>query len=403
MSDLRVTDVQVFLTQPRSPATRLIVVKVLTNQDGLYGLGCATFTQRHRAVEAAVMHHLGPAMVGREPANIDDIWQSLMVSGYWRNGPVLNNAISGIDMALWDIKGKQAGMPCYELWGGKCRPGATVYSHASGNSPEQVLQGVRGLLEQGFRYVRCQLGGYAGVEAESVGRPDGALEGAYYDPREKLRRIPALFAYLREELGDGVELLHDVHERLSPIDAVGLAKALEPYRLFFLEDLLAPEDLEWFEDIRRQCTTPIAMGELFNHPRELTPLVSRRLIDFVRCHVSQIGGATPALKLAHTCEAFGVRTAWHGPGDVSPVGMAVNVHLDVAVHNFGIQEWGRRTDLEREMFPGTPEVRDGVAYPNDEPGFGIDFNEELAAQYPCDDVELGWTAARLPDGTIARP
>ncbi|MBN2584008.1 MAG: starvation-sensing protein RspA [Planctomycetes bacterium] len=400
MADLKIEAVQCFLTQPDTQ--RLIVVKVLTSEPGLYGLGCATFTQRHLAVKAAVDHHIGPFVVGKDPRNIEDLWQSGMVNSYWRNGPVLNNAISGVDMALWDIKGKLAGMPCYQLWGGKSRPAAAVYGHAGGKTPAEVVEGVRRWMEKGFRHVRCQLGGYVGQGAQQA-RPDGAPEGAYFDAREKLHSIPVMFEVVRNELGDGVELLHDVHERLAPIDAVYLAKTLEPYRLFFLEDLLAPEDIDWFRQIRSVCATPMAMGELFNHPREMVPLVSERLIDFVRVHISQIGGATPALKLAHLCEAFGVRTAWHGPADVSPIGMAAAVHLDVAVHNFGIQEWSFRKERELEIFPGMPEVRGGYAYPNEQPGLGIDFNEALAAKCPCDNDNPTWTVSRLPDGTIWRP
>jgi mannonate dehydratase len=400
MSEHRITQVETFLTQPVANTQRLIVVKVHTEEPELYGLGCATFAQRHRAVQAALEHHIGPLVVGRDPADVEDLWQGMMVNGYWRNGPVLNNAISGIDMALWDIKGKVAGLPCYQLWGGRSRPAATVYVHANGRDPAEVAERVRAYAERGFRHVRCQVGGYAGTGGAII---EGGLPGAYYDPRAKLREIPRLFEHLRTELGDEVELLHDVHERLEPIDAVQLAKALEPYRLFFLEDLLAPEDIDWFRTIRAQCATPLAMGELFNNPREYVPLVSERLTDYIRVHVSQIGGITPALKLAHLCEAFGVRTAWHGPGDTSPVGMAANVHMDVALHNFGIQEWGFRKEIEREMFPGTPEIREGCAWPNDRPGLGIDFDEKLAAKYPCDDENPTWTAARRPDGTHARP
>ena len=399
MSELKITSVRAFLTQPGG--SRLIVVKVLTDQPGLYGLGCATFTQRHRAVQAALEHHVGPFAVGKDPRNIEDLWQSGMVNGYWRNGPVLNNAISGVDMALWDIKGKLAGMACYQLWGGKSRPAAAVYGHAGGTEPQEVADNARKLIERGYRYVRCQLGGYPGRPAKP--QPQGAPPGEYFQPRAKLHRIPRLFEYLRGELGDDIELLHDVHERLAPIDAVWLAKALEPYRLFFLEDILAPEDLEWFANVRKVCATPIAMGELFNHPREIVPLVAGRLIDFIRVHPSQIGGVTPALKLAHLCEAFGVRTAWHGPGDVSPVGMAANVHMDLACHNFGIQEWATRPEVEYEMFPGLPRVRDGYVHPNDGPGWGIDFDESVAARFPCDDANPTWTVSRLPDGTIQRP
>ena len=400
MADLKIVAVRAFVTQPQR--ARLCVVKALTNRDGLYGLGCATFTQRHLAVKAALDYHLGPLVVGRDPREIEDIWQCAMVNGYWRNGPVLNSAVGGIDMALWDIKGKLAGMPCYELWGGKCRPGATVYRHADGREPQEVADRARALVAEGVRHVRCQLGGYPGP-GDEVQPPEGAQPGAYFDPRAKLRRVPGLFEYLRAELGNEVELLYDVHERLAPTDAVWLAKALEPCRLFFLEDIVAPEDVDWLAHIRAVCATPIAMGELFNEPTQITRVVANRWTDFIRVHVSQIGGITPALKLAHLCDAFGVRTAWHGPGDVSPVGMAANVHLDVACRNFGIQEWSPRGQAEADMFPGLPELREGMVRPADRPGLGIEFDEDLAARFPADDANPDWTVSRLPNGTLGRP
>ena len=400
---MKIRSVDVFPTRPHGTHCQLVVVRIRTDEPGLEGFGCATFTQRYRAVVSAVEHHLGPFVIGKDPSNIEDLWHSMMLSGYWRNGPVLNNAISGIDMALWDLKGKVAGLPCYELWGGRCRPAADAYRHAGGTTPQEVAENVRAWMEQGYRHVRCQIDGYAGPAPRELKPPEGALPGQYFDPSEKLRRIPELFAFLRSELGDEVELLHDVHERLAPIDAIALAKALEPYRLFFLEDIVAPEDEEWLAMLRQQCATRIALGELFTHPHEMTPFIARRLFDFVRVHVSAIGGITPALKLAHLCEPFGIRTAWHGPGDVSPVGMAANVHLDVAVHNFGIQEWAGRSETEEEMFPGLPEIRGGRIYPNDRPGLGIDLDEKLAAKFRCDDDDPGWTPSRLPDGTVARP
>jgi len=400
---MKITDVKVFHTQPIGPQARQTVVKVETDQDGLYGLGCATYTQRYKAVEAALVHHLGPFVIGKDPADIEDLWQSMNVHPYWRNGPVMNNAISGIDMALWDIKGKEAGLPCYQLWGGKSRYAVTPYVHANGKTIEEVAENVQKKVDQGFKNVRCQLGGYTGVDANGMGIEEFRGDAHYFDPKEKLIRIPKLFEYLRIEIGEEVGLLHDVHERLAPIDAVKLAKDLEPYNLFFLEDILAPEDQEWLTMIRAQCATPIAMGELFNHPLEMMPFISKRLIDFVRCHISQIGGISPALKLAHACEPFGVRTAWHCPGDVSPVGAAANVHLDMAVHNFGIQEWAFRNEAEHEIFPGIPEVKDGMIHPNDKPGLGIDFVEEEAVKYPPDEQDLDWTQARLSDGTIQKP
>jgi mannonate dehydratase len=400
MSRVTIEDVRVITTQPAG--SRLVVVKVITSEPGLYGLGCATFTQRFHAVVAAIEKHLKPFVIGRDVSRIEELWRMAMVHGYWRNGPVLNNAISGIDEALWDIKGKQAGMPVYDLLGGKCREAAAVYGHADGGTPEQVADSVRRFMEMGYRYIRVQAGGYGGRASRMV-KPEGALDGAYYDPREYMRNVLRTLEHVRNEIGDDIELLHDIHERLIPIDAVQFAKDVERFKLFFLEDPLAPEDLEWFQNIRQQCATPVAMGELFNHPREWQPLVASRLIDFVRMHVSQMGGLTPARHVAAFAGMYGVRTAWHGPGDTSPVGHAANLHLDLWAPNFGIQEWCRFPEHVYEVFPGTPEVRNGYMYPNDKPGLGIDVVETLAAKFPCRDEVEQWTQTRLPDGTPARP
>ncbi len=400
MPSVTIQDVQVILTQPLNQ--RLIVVKLITSEPGLYGLGCATFTQRFHAVHAALEHHLKPFLIGREVSRIEDIWQMLMVNGYWRNGPVLNNAISGVDMALWDIKGKMANMPVYDLLGGKCREAAAVYVHANGQTAAEVLDDAQTLIAEGYRHIRLQLGGYGGESVRDV-RPPGAVDGQYYDPRAYVRKTLALLETARETLGDEIELLHDIHERLHPMDAAAFAKAVEPVNLFFLEDALAPEDIDWFVHIRSHCTTRLAMGELFVHSLEWRTLVERRLIDFIRMHISAIGGITPARNAAILAQSYGIRTAWHGPHDVSPVGHAANLHLDVWSPNFGIQEWCRFPELVYEMFPGCPEVRDGYLFPNDRPGLGVDIDETLAAKYPCTDEIIEWTQTRLPDGSPARP
>ncbi|MEO8611366.1 MAG: enolase C-terminal domain-like protein [Chloroflexota bacterium] len=400
MSPITIEDVQVILTQPTTQ--RLVVVKIITSEPGLYGLGCATFTQRFHAVVAALEKHVKPFLIGRDVSRIEDIWQMMMVNGYWRNGPVLNNAVSGVDMALWDIKGKLANMPVYQLLGGKCREAAAVYVHADGRDPQEVVANAQAFQAEGYRYIRVQMGGYGGKQAGDH-HPEGALDGAYYDPRAYMRNMLKMIETVRTTLGDEVELLHDIHERLQPIDAVGFAKAVEPYKLFFLEDALAPEDVEWFANIRSQCSTPLAMGELFVHPLEWRSLVANRQIDFLRMHISMIGGLTPARNAAIFAQIYGIRTAWHGPQDVSPVGHAANLHLDLWEPNFGIQEWCRFPEIVYEMFPGCPEVRDGYMYPNDRPGLGIDIDEKLAAKYPCQEEVMQWTQTRLPDGTPARP
>ena len=398
-----IQDVQTFLVQTRGGGTRFIIVKIITSEPGLYGLGCATFTQRVHPVHAALEKYLKPFVIGKDVSRIEELFQMMLVNSYWRNGPVLNNAISGIDQALWDIKGKMANMPVYDLLGGKVREAAACYAHADGRDPQEVVENVRKFQEQGYHYIRVQMGGYGGKSA-SFYTPEGASPtGAYFDPRAYTRNMLKMIEYVRARVGDEVELLHDVHERLSPIDTIQFAKDLEPFKLFFLEDSLAPEDIEWFRMLRQQCATPIAMGELVNNPREWRLLIEEKLVDFIRMHVSQMGGITPARNAAIHAQVYGIRTAWHGPGDTSPVGHAANLHLDLWAPNFGIQEWCRFDDLVYEMFPGLPVVRKGYMYPNDKPGLGIEFNEKMAAQYPVvDEVDM-WTQTRLPDGSPCRP
>lgn len=397
-----ITNVRAILTAPAGIG--LCIVKVETSEPGLYGVGCATFTQRLGPVKSAIDDHLRPLLKGREVDRIEDIWHLCYQNSYWRNSPVLNNAISGVDEALWDIKGKLANMPLYQLFGGKCREGVAVYRHADGRDPQQVLDNLLMLQEQGIMYIRCQLGGYGGIGRDPR-RPDGAVAGAYFDPDTYALTVPKMFDYIRSKIGFETPLLHDVHERIAPIEAVRLAKALEPYRLFFLEDALAPEDIDWFKRIREHAAVPLAMGELFTHPLEWRGLIANQLIDFIRVHISDIGGITPARKLAAFSESFGVRTAFHGPGDVSPIGHAANVHIDLAVQNFGIQEFSGFSDTLKEVFPGCPELRNGFLYVNEKPGLGIDIDEKLAANYPVTDVGsvIDWTQSRWPDGTITRP
>ena len=400
MSNVKIRDIRVINTRPGH--SNLTVIRVDTTEPELYGLGCGTFAYRYKAVTLVAQEYLKPLLVGRDVADIEDLWHLMNSNAYWRNGPISNNAISGVDMALWDIKGKMAGMPVYDLLGGKSRTGVPVYRHAGGDTFEAIAENVLKYKEQGVGHVRIQYGGYGG-KASGLNKPDNAPAGAYYHPDEYVRNTVKLFESVRSKTGHEVELLHDTHERVSPVHSLRLAKELEPFQLFFLEDLFSPEQTAWFETLRQQCATPIAMGELFNNPREWDVLITKRLIDFIRVHISQIGGITPARKLAIFCEQFGVRTAWHGPGDVSPVGHAANIHLDMNAHNLGIQEWYGFNDVEREMFPGSPELRNGYAYPNDKPGLGIEIDEKLAAKYPCDDGVTQWTQTRLPDGTFNHP
>ncbi len=395
-----ITKVKAILTAPEN--INLIVVKVETSEPGLYGLGCATFAYRELAVKCVVEEYFDPLLRGRNVADIEDIWQLMNNNSYWRNGPITNNAISGVDMALWDIKGKMANMPVYDLLGGKSREGAAVYMHADGNTLEEIGDKVQSYIDNKLSHVRIQWGGY-GSKTLEMNKPEGAKDGVYYAPDKYISKTIELFDYMRNRFGYDVHFLHDVHERLPAIEAVRMAKKLEKYDLFFLEDLFSPEQSEWLKMVRQQVAVPIAIGELYNNPKEWDYLITNRLLDFIRIHISQIGGITPAKKLAIFGEHFGIRTAWHGPGDVSPVGHVANVQLSINTKNFGIQEWTGFSDLTKEMFPGCPELKDGYVYVNDKPGLGMDINEELAAKYPAVTRVTEWTQTRVTDGTLNTP
>lgn len=414
--DTKIKRIRVICTAPEG--INLVVVRVETNQPGLYGLGCATFAYRHLAVKTVVEEYLDPLLRGRDVERIEDLWQLMHQNGYWRDGPVVNNAISGVDMALWDIKGKMAGMPLYQLFGGKCREGVPVYRHADGKNLEELCENIQRYQEMGLKHIRCQCGGYGGESfgtfPESV--PQGAQPGVYLDEREYVGKTVELFAGIREKLGYKVQLVHDVHERISPPMAIQLARELEPYKLFFLEDPIPTEQINWLRRLRQQTSIPVAQGELFNNPWEWKSLIMENLIDYIRVHISQIGGITPARKLQIFAEQFGVKTAWHGPGDMSPVAHAANIHIDLAAPNFGVQEWsgieppnfviqelkGSKGAL-LEVFHGLPEFREGYVYPNDQPGLGIEIDEKEAEKYPCENTVTTWTQTRRMDGALQTP
>lgn len=412
----KIKDIKVIFTAPEG--INLVVVKVETSDDGLYGLGCATYAYRHLAVGHVIDEYIKPLLLGRDVENIEEIWQLLHQNAYWRNGPIVNNAISGVDMALWDIKGKMANMPLYQLFGGKCREGIPIYRHADGRNVNEICENIEKYKEQGITHIRCQCGGYGGggYGDAPMNSPIGAPKGVYLDSRKYMRDTIKLFDDIRSKIGFDIALCHDVHERLQPIDAIKFAKELEVFDLFFLEDAIPLEQGEWLRQLRNHTTIPIAQGELFNNPYEWKFLITERLIDFIRVHISQVGGITPARKLQIFAEQFGVRTAWHGPGDMSPIGHAANIHIDLAARNFGVQEWSATEppnfviqelkgpkDALLDVFPGSLEFKNGYVYANEKSGLGIEINEKEAAKYPCENTVTTWTQTRLLDGTLQTP
>jgi mannonate dehydratase len=404
LAPVRIKSVKAIVTAPAG--SNLIVVKVETTEPGLYGYGCATFTQRAFAVVSAINDYLNDFCAGKDVDNIEDMWNSCYVSSYWRNSGVLNNALSGLDEALWDIKGKRANMPVYQLLGGKSRFAIPCYGHAGGNTPEAVAESVQKFMAQGYKYIRIQQGGYGGVGATSK-QPDFKVAGYGYegdrhiDEYAYIKGVPKMFETVRKVCGDEIELLHDIHENTQPMDSINMIKQLEQYRPFFIEDPFSPENMEWFKLLRQTTSVPIAMGELFNNINEFKMPMVNQWFDYIRIHVSQIGGITPAMKVARLGEWFNIRTAWHGPGDVSPVGHAAHAHIDLAVWNFGIQEAANISDKSRAIFPGSPTMKDGYMYVNEVPGLGVEVNEKEAAKYPIS-TKSNWQV-RKTDGTIIRP
>jgi mannonate dehydratase len=416
VAPVKIRDIKTILTSPNN--IRLVIVKIETSEPGLVGWGCATFTQRALVVRTAINEYLRPFLIGRNVDEIEDIWQSSYVSSYWRNGGILFNAMSGVDIALWDIKAKRAGMPLYQLLGGKVRQGADCYFHASGSTMEEVEQAARGAMERGFRHVRIQIStpGYAGYGARNTsatapGASDEAIgptnPKAIWQSAPYVRLVPKLFEHMRTKLGDEVELLHDVHERVTLNEAINLCKSLEPYHPYFIEDPFPPEENDHFRLLRQQTSVPLAMGELFNTQHEYVPLIKDRLIDFIRIHISQIGGLSPARKVAALSEFFGVRTAWHGPGDASPIAHAAQLALELSIYNFGVHEGSGFPKETQEVFVGCPEVKNGYMLAQEKPGHGIEVNETLAAKFPIPDgppnFDYSWGTTRRRDGTVIRP
>lgn len=395
---------------PEGNARNLVVVKVETTEPGLYGLGCATFTQRAEVVLTAVDKYLNDFCVGRDADNIEDMWHAAYVSSYWRNGPVLNNALSGLDQALWDIKGKRANMPVYQLLGGKCRFAIETLGGGSGSTPEEVADSVLKQMEEGYRYFRISVGRGRGrdeapatkaaFQEAGFGKPgDG-----YIDDLGSLKALVKAFEVVRKRCGDEVLLGHDLHERYQPMDVINFCKQIEPYGpISFIEDPLSPENTRWWKQMRESTTVPFAMGELFNNVNEFIDPMVNHYFDYIRIHVSQMGGITPCMKVARLGEWFNVRTIWHGPGDVSPVGHSAMAHMDLATWNFAAQEGGGDfSDFLRELFPGSLTKKGVYIHVNDLPGLGIDINEKMAAKYPVTNNAGSWTI-RKKDGTVIRP
>ena len=406
---LTIKDVQI-VTTSGGGNYRWVFLKIITSEPGLYGIGSANNLFQASAVIAALEDHLKPWLIGKDPDRIEDLWQSAQMRTYWRSGPVNNNVLAAMDMALWDIKGKRAGMPVYEMLGGKAHDAVAVYDHQGGRTKEQCLETLQKSLADGFRHVRIQYGegGYGGggfIPAGEGNRAEGGYQGPAFDEEQYVDTIPQVFEYLRAKAGFGPKLLHDVHSHMSGMNAVELARRLQPYQMFFVEDILPPEQIAWYRNIRQICSTPQAVGEVFSNPYEYLPLITERLIDYVRCRVAAIGGITQEKKIATMCEVFGVKTAFQEGGENDPVNQMASYHVDLSSTAFGIQEENHFPPVVHEMFPGMGEIRKGYLYGSGKPGMGLDIDMNLVAKYPLGPMRGGgaYKTDRTLDGTVTKP
>ncbi|HZR31442.1 MAG TPA: D-mannonate dehydratase ManD [Terriglobales bacterium] len=399
---MKITEAKVLIT---SPGRNFVTLKISTDE-GIYGLGDATLNGRELSVASYLSDHLAPTLIGRDPFQTEDIWQYLYRGAYWRGGPVTMGAIGAVDMALWDIKGKALNTPVYNLLGGKSRTGVLVYGHANGRDINETVDEVGKYIAMGYKAVRAQTGIPGLPSTYGV-----AKDKLFYEPAEKglppenawstekyLVHVPKLFESLRMKYGDDIHLLHDAHHRLTPIEAARLGKSLEPYHLFWLEDAVTAELQEGFRIVRQHTTTPLALGEVFTSIWDARIVISEQLIDYIRMTVAHSGGLTHLKKVAAFAELYHVQTGCHGATDLSPVSMAAALHFDIAVNNFGIQEYMRHTKETDEVFPHHYSFKDGYLHPGDAPGLGVDYNEKLAAKFPYDRAYL--PVNRKLDGTM---
>lgn len=403
---MKISDAQVIVT---SPGRNFVTLKVVTD-DGVTGLGDATLNGRELAVASYLRDHIVPLLVGRDPHRIEDTWQYLYRGAYWRRGPVTMAAIAAVDVALWDIKGKVAGLPVYQLLGGASRDGVLAYCHANGNDMAELADSIQRHLAMGYRAVRVQSAVpgirkiYGVADPMASGRYEPATRAAQpaqetWDTGAYLRHIPRVFEEVRERFGAELPLLHDAHHRLTPVQAARLGKDLEPYDLFWLEDVTPAENQDALRLVRQHTTTPLAIGEVFNSIWDCQRLITERLIDYIRTSVVHAGGITHLRRIFGLAELYGVKSGSHGPTDVSPVTMAAAVHVDLAIPNFGIQEHMRHEPIVDEVFPHAHRFRDGYLHPGEEPGLGVTIDEALAARYPYEPAYL--PVSRLADGTMS--
>ena len=408
---MKITSAEVFVG---GPGKNYVTLKIMTDQ-GIYGLGDGTLNTRETLPAEFLKTYMIPCLIGMDPRRSEDIWQYFYRGAYFRRGPIAMAAIGAVDMALWDIKGKLAGLPIYDLLGGKSRDGALVYAHATGEDLPALLDSVAHYAEQGYKAIRLQCGipdmpegGYATGKDKSNASASGKdfiteygtlPDQEVWDTEKYLKYMPKVFEAVRERFGPDLKLLHDVHHRLRPREAAAFCKEIEKYNLFWVEDPTPADDQAALRLIRHHTTAPIAIGEVFNSIWDCKTMIEEELLDFIRVSVTYAGGISHVRRIVDLAGLHNIRTGFHGAPSHSPLSMAAQAHLNAWAPNFGIQEYLVLGTPECDaLFPSDHKMENGMFYVSDAPGLGVDFDENEAKRYSFD--RRYHPIVRLEDGTM---
>jgi galactonate dehydratase len=366
---MKITNIE---TYPVWGGHRNFLFVVVDTDEGIYGVGEAGITGRELAVIGAI-EHFKPLLVGQDPARIEHIWQWLSRGAFFPAQRIQTAAISAIDIALWDIKGKALGVPIYDLLGGRVRDKVVCYPHNVGHRMEvgPLVESCLQTKAEGWKFVRW------GLPEE-----DGILE-----PRRAVLATIEQFRAVREAIGDEIEITFDIHTRLDLPDAVWLCQEVEPFRPYFMEDPLRCENPDSFKTLRPRTRVPLAAGEQFCSKWEFRQLIEEEWIDYARVDLCIVGGFSEAKKIAGWCETHYIKLAVHNP--LGPVSSAACLQLNLAVPNVGVQEQPRRTGtVLTDVVPVQPEWQDGYLLAPTLPGLGIEFDREAAKKHPFQMTEL---------------
>jgi galactonate dehydratase len=370
---VKITNVEPLIVSG-GPGKRNFCFVAVDTDEGISGVGESGLSSRELAVAGAV-EHLKSFLIGKNPFQIERLWQEMFRGGFFPAGNITTAAIAAIDIALWDIKGKALDVPIYELFGGLARDKVVCYPHVQrGGSLDHLVENARQHVDEGWKFVRWGLG-------------DPLARGDLFEPARAVREGVKEFEALRKALGDEVELCFDLHTRTDPPEAIQFCRAVEEYRPFFVEDPIRAESMYSLRQVRRHVNVPLAIGEQFHSKWEFREVVEEELTDYARIDLCIAGGLTEAKKIAGWCETHYIKLATHNP--LGPVSSAACAQLNFACSNVGVQEQPTKPYvLLPDVVPAQLEWQDGYLLPPTRPGLGIEFDREAAKKSPFQMYEV---------------